>query len=192
MKAHRGMGVLGAALALTLGLMVGGCGNDGAGSSNKVTVSGDATFPVANGGGPVAAAPFVIIDPDRPNDPLTSDVSTSVGHFFGIIRKTVSVAVILTGTVQGKSIRVSGLLDATSNNTTKQLDGQTDIACEAGVQAVIDGDIEGNDLDQERIDNLEDAAARFVATTDFTDPASVTAAAAQVRALTNDGAHPAP
>jgi hypothetical protein len=183
---------MGAALALALGLIVGGCGNDGAGSSNKVTVGGDARFPVANGGGPVSDAPFVIIDPDRPNDPLSSDVSTSVGHFFGIIRKTVSVAVILTGTVQGQSIRVSGLLDATGNNTDKQLDGQTDIACEAGVQAVIDGDIQGNELDRRRIDNLEDAAARFVDDTDFTDPASVTAAAAQVRALTDDGAHPAP
>lgn len=190
MKAHRGMGVLGAALAL--GLIVGGCGGGGAGSSNRVTVGGDARFPVANGGGAVSNAPFVIIDPDRPNDPLSSDVSTDVGHFFGVIRKTVSVAVILTGTVQGKSIRVSGLLDATSNNTDKQLDGQTDIACEAGVQSVIDGDIQGNELDQNRIDNLEDAAARFVAGTDFTNPASVTAAAAQVRALTNDGAHPAP
>ena len=35
-------------------------------------------------------------------------------------------------------------------------------------------------------------AARFVATTDFTNPASVTASANQVRTLTNNGAHPAP
>jgi hypothetical protein len=189
MKAQRGMRVLGAALAL--GIIVGGCGGGGSGSSNRVTVSGSANFPVANGGQAVAQAPFVIIDPDRPNDPLSSDVSTGAGQFFGIIRKTVSVAVILTGTVQGDTIRVSGLLDAENNNTTKQLDGQTDIACEAGVQAVIDGDIEGDDLDLFRIQNLEDAAARFVATTDFTNPASVTASANQVRALTNNGAHPA-
>jgi hypothetical protein len=190
MKALRGMGVLGAAVVLAL--VVGGCGGGGNGSSNRVTVGGDANFPVANGGARVADAPFIIIDPDRPNDPLASDVSTSTGHFFGIIRKTVSVAVILTGVVNGETIRVSGLLAAEENNVDKQLNGQTDIACEAGVQAVIDGDIEGNDLDRERIDNLEDAAARFVDDVDFTDPASVTSAAAQVRALTDDGAHPAP
>lgn len=190
MKAHRGMGVLGAAVALAM--LLGGCGGGGSGSSNRVTVGGDARFPVANGGGPVADAPFIIIDPARPNDPLSSDVSTSAGHFFGIIRKTTSVAVILTGVVQGKTIRVSGLLDANENNVDKQLDGQTDIACEAGVQAVIDGDIDEDDLDAERIANLEDAAADLVDDTDFTNPASVTAAAAQVRARTNDGAHPAP
>lgn len=182
--------VLGAALAL--GIVIGGCGGGGAGSSNRVTISGDANYPVANGGGAVSNAPFVIIDPDRPNEPLASDVSTAVGHFFGIIRKTVSVAVALNGSVQGQKIRVSGLFDAESNNTTKRLDGQTDIACEAGLSAVADGSITGNDLDSERIQNLEGAAARFVPTTDFTDPASVIASALQVRALTDDGAHPAP
>jgi hypothetical protein len=87
---------------------------------------------------------------------------------------------------------VSGLIPAETNSSDKDLNGQTDIACEAGVQAVADGDINGNDLDADRIANLEDAAARFVATTDFTDPASVTASATQVRLLTDDGDHPAP
>ena len=41
-------------------------------------------------------------------------------------------------------------------------------------------------------DTPEFAAARFVATTDFTDPASVTAAANKVRALTDNGEHAAP
>jgi hypothetical protein len=189
MKVHYLVRVLGTALAL--GFIVGGCGG-GSGSSNRVTVGGNAHFPVANGGQAVADTPFIIIDPDRPGDPLSSDVSTDVGRFFGIIRKTVSVAVILSGTVQGEGIRVSGLLAAQSNNTDKDLDGQTDIACEAGVSAVIDGAISGNDLDAGRIQNLEDAAVRFVATTDFTDPASVTASALQVRVLTDNGKHPAP
>lgn len=190
MKAHQVVRVLGAALAL--GVVLGGCGNDGRGSSNRVNVAGNANFPIENGGQAVASAPFVIIDPDRPNDPLSSDVSTVDGRFFGIVRKTVSVAVILTGIVNGETIRVSGLLPAESNNIDKQLDGQTDIACEAGVSAVIDGAIRGDDLGPNRIANLEAAAQRFVATTDFTDPASVTAAALQVRALTNNGANPAP
>jgi hypothetical protein len=190
MKAQHVVRVLGAALAL--GLIAGGCGGGGNGSSNKVTVTGDATYPVANGGGPVSNARFVIIDPDRPDEPLTTNISTEVGHFFGVIRKTVSVAVLLSGSVDGAGIRVSGLIPAESNDNGKQLDGQTDIACEAGVQAVIDGDIGGDDLTVGRIQNLEDAAARFVATTDFTDPTAVTAAANQVRALTDDGEHPAP
>lgn len=190
MKAQRGVAVLGAVVALCV--LATGCGDGGKGGSNRVSVSGTANFPNANGGGDVGDAPFIIIDPDRPNEPLISDVSTSDGRYFGIIRKTVSVAVILTGVVQGDGIRVSGLIPAETNSTDKNLNGQTDIACEAGVQAVIDGDINGNDLDEERIANLENAAARFVATTDFTDPASVTASANQVRALTNNGDHPAP
>lgn len=189
MKTRRVAGIVGAALAL--GMIVGGCGGGGNGSSNRVTVDGTANYPVANGGAPVVNAAFVIIDPDRPNDPLSSDVSTDLGHFFGIIRKTRSVAVILSGSVGGDGIRVSGLIPAESNNDGKRLDGQTDIACEAGVQAVIDGDITGDDLDAQRIAILEAAAARFVATTDFTDPASVTSSANQVRALTDNGEHPA-
>lgn len=190
MMGLRGVRVLGAALALAV--VVGGCGNDGAGSSNRVNVGGNASFPVVNGGQAIADSPFVILDPDRPSDPLTSDVTTSEGRFFGIVRKTVSVAVIVTGIVNGDTIRVAGLLAASSNNVDKQLDGQTDIACEAGLNAVIDGSIAGEDLGPNRIANLEAAALRFVVTTDFTDPAAVTAAANQVRALTDDGAHPAP
>jgi len=190
MKAQRVVAVLGAVLAL--GVLVAGCGGGGNGSSNRVSVSGNANFPNANGGGDVADAPFIIIDPDRPNDPLVSDVSTSDGRYFGIIRKTISVAVILNGIAQGNAIRVSGLIPAETNSTDKILNGQTDIACEGGVQAVIDGEIVGNDLDEQRIANLEGAAARFVATTDFTKPAAVTASANQVRTLTNNGAHPAP
>jgi len=190
MKALRGVAVLGTVLAL--GVLVTGCGDGGNGGSNRVSVSGSANFPNSVGGGDVSGAPFVIIDPDRPNDPLTSGVSTGDGRYFGIIRKTISVAVILTGVAQGSNVRVSGLIPADHNSTEKSLDGQTDIACEAGVQAVIDGDITGNDLDADRIANLENAAARFVATTNFKDPTSVTAAANQVRALTDDGDHPAP
>src|SRR4051794_157787 len=106
MKAHRVVRVLGAALAL--GWLVSGCGGGGEGGSNKVEIDGEANFPVDNGGQPVSASPFVVIDPDRPNDPLLSDETTGDGRYFGIIRKTVSVAVIITGTVNGKDIRVSG------------------------------------------------------------------------------------
>ncbi|MCC6848133.1 MAG: hypothetical protein IT294_06485 [Deltaproteobacteria bacterium] len=189
MEAQRAVRVLGAVLAL--GLIV-GCGGGGGGSSNRVSIGGTANYPGSLGGGSVDNADFIIINPDRPSDPLASDVTTDVGRFFGIIRKTISVAVIVSGRVDGQPVRVSGLLAAEENNDDKQLDGQTDIACEAGVQAVIDGEIDGGDLGPRRIANLEDAAARFVTTTDFTDPASVTAAANQVRALTDNGDHPAP
>jgi len=190
MKAQHMVRVLGAALAF--GLVVGGCGGGGAGSSNRVTVSGAANFPPRNGGGEVAGAPFVIVDPDHPNDAMASDVTTATGRYFGVIRKTPSVAVIINGKAGGDDIRVSGLIPAENNDNGKQLDGHTDIACEAGVSAVTDGSITGDDLDPTRIQNLEDAAVRFVPDTDFTNPASVTAAANQVRALTDDGAHEAP
>lgn len=194
MKARRVVGVLGAALALG---MVVGCGGGGSGSSNRVSIGGNANYPASLGGGPVTNSDFIIIDPTRADvngsdDPLSSAVTTDTGRFFGIIRKTVSVAVIIAGSVDGQPVRVSGLVPSQSNNDGKQLDGATDIACEAGVQAVVDGDIRGNDLGAQRIANLESAAVRFVATTDFTDPASVTRSANEVRVLTDNGAHPAP
>lgn len=188
MKTRGSIGVWCAALALAG--FVAGCGSDGKGGTNRVSVDGEARFPEANGGALVADAPFTIIDPDRPNDPFDSNVSTSDGRYYGIVRKTVSVAVILNGVVGSDRIRVSGLIPAATNNS-RSLNGLTDIACEAGVSAVSDGAITGNELDATRIANLEDAAARFVATTDFTDPASVTSAALQVRALTDNGEHPA-
>ena len=98
MAGRRYLGVVG--IALALGVLV-GCGDGGNGGSNRVTIAGDANFPENNGGAPVADAPFIIIDPDRPNDPLLSDVSTGDGRFFGVIRKKVSVAVILNGAVGG-------------------------------------------------------------------------------------------
>ncbi len=194
MQARHVVGVLGAALAL--GLFV-GCGGGGSGSSNRVSLGGNANYPGSLGGGPVGEADFIIIDTDRADanglgDALASGVTTSAGRFFGIIRKTASVAVVISGNVNGQPVQVSGLVTAEASGDGKQLDGRTEIACAAGLQAVIDGDIAGYDLDAERIANLEDAADRFVATTDFTDPASVTASANQVRALTDDGAHPAP
>ena len=188
MRERRVVRVLGAALALAV--VVGGCGNDGSGSSNRVNVGGNANFPVENGGQAVVDSPFVIVDPRRVDEPLTADVTTSEGRFFGIVRKTVSVAVIVTGVVGNDTIRVSGLLAAESNNVDKQLDGQTDIACEAGVEAVQDGSIDADDLGPTRIANLEAAAQLLVAATDFTDPAAVSAAADQVRVITDDGAHP--
>jgi hypothetical protein len=190
MKAQHTVHVLGAVLAVVL--VAGGCGGNGAGSSNRVTVSGAAVFPERNGGDPVADAGFSIIDPDRPTDPLSDGTTTVDGRYFGVIRKTTSVAVIINGTTGGDKIRVSGLIPAEANDNGKQLDGHTDIACEAGVAAVADGSITGEELDAQRIQNLEDAAAKLVAGVDFTNPAAVTAAANQVRALTDDGAHEAP
>src|SRR5512147_161073 len=110
MKAQHMVRVLGAALALVL--VAGGCGGGGAGSSNRVTVSGPASFPPRNGGNAVVAAPFVIVDPDRPNDPIASGRTTDDGRYFGVIRKTVSVAVVINGSTGGADIRVSGLIPA--------------------------------------------------------------------------------
>jgi hypothetical protein len=190
MKGRHLGGVLGAALAV--GLLVAGCGGNGSGSSNRVTVTGTANFPEANGGEEVADSPFIIIDPDHQDDPLSEAITTPDGRYYGIVRKSTSIAVVITGTVGNDDIRVSGLIATSSNSTDKNLNGQTDIACEAGVSAVADGAISGDDLDAQRIAILEEAAAQFVDDTDFTDPASVTAAALQVRAATNNGEHPAP
>ncbi len=68
------------------------------------------------------------------------------------------------------------------------------MACAAGVGAVGDGSITVEQLDETRVQNLEDASRAYIAANadfDFYASAQVAAAVSAVRAATDDGAHPA-
>jgi len=181
-------------------LSVPGCGGggDGGSSSQDSTLTGQAVFPNSVGGGPVANAPFQVVDFEKPpdNNVVFTGTTNSVGGYSANIARTSSAAVIVTGTVggsgkrKGETVRVSGLVNPDRPHVLKNFDGTTDIACEAGFSAVLDGSITAQELDAQRISNLEQAAATFVDSTNFFDPASVTAAANAVREITHDGAKP--
>jgi hypothetical protein len=75
----------------------------------------------------------------------------------------------------------------------KQLDATTSIACRAGTSSFIEGVITPQQLDDERIENLEACAEQLInANTDFNFYSSddVVDATCAVRKATDDGAHP--
>jgi len=174
--------------ALTL---VGGC-NSSSPTLTRVsgTLSGRATLPPSAGGGVAANAPFIVIDLQQNGAQIGSGLTDKGGNYAATVGFSTSVAVIVTASVSGTSVRVSGIIRPNQLGFAKNFDGGTDIACEAGVTAVLTGVISGEQLDTTRIGNLETTAARFVAATNFLSGASVSAAAARVRQLTNDGNNP--
>lgn len=105
-------------------------------------------------------------------------------------------AIVINGTNdQGQAVRVSGLVVPDEEDVMKNFDPVTDIACEAGLSALLDGSVAPDDFDEDRVTNLEDASRQFVAANpglDYLNPADVSAAAQMVRAATNAGADEAP
>jgi hypothetical protein len=183
---------------MALMLVITSCGGgDGSTESQSSTIAGQASFPDSAGGGPVADASFDIVDLEKPpgSDVVTSGTTDSNGRYSASVPLTSSAAVIVNGAVEvpkGKtqSVRVSGLVNPNTRFVAKNFDGITDIACEAGFTAVRTGAITAQDLNEQRINNLELAAIGLVDSVNFLDPASVTAAANLVRQITNDGANP--
>lgn len=174
-------------LVLVAGVGCGGGG--GGGSDDPVQLTGKATYPdgLASDSGPADTARVQVLDLERNTADVIAEGETDAeGNYTVVVPPTKAVAVVVAGTV-----RVSGLINAESG-ASKDFDGITDVACEAGVSAVVEGAINGADLSAERIANLEAAAALVVAEggVNYDDPASVSAAAARVRMLTNDGLNP--
>jgi len=173
-----------------------GCGGHGGGvdGDGLIDLRGVATLPPQVAAGKVAAAnaPFQVIDFERaPAKQLVASGVTDANGVYAVqIVQSKVVAVIVTG-----AVRVSGLISADESeigkvaDIAKDFDGITDVACQAGVNAISDGSVNPDDFSAERIDNLEAGAALIAAQVNYFDPNSVNAAAEQVRDLTDDGAH---
>jgi len=178
------------------------CGGHGGGSTGDGTIelSGKAFFPpqVIASKTAVANSPFVVIDFVKAVDKQTvaQGVTDAEGNYDVVITQSKVVAVIVSGAALGGAVRVSGLITADPNDVAKDdfigkdFNGITDVACEAGVTAIVNGDVAASDFSTERIANLEAAAQLVEPDVNHFDPASVTAGAARVRQLTDDGAHP--
>ncbi len=182
------------------GLMfIAGCGHKhgGSGDDGFALVTGNAFFPpeVAATKTAVANAPFQVVDFEKAasQQVVATGTTDSAGGYSAEITQSKIIAVIVSG-----AVRVSGLISADSNAAGKELElgkdfnGITDVACQAGATAISDGSVKPDDFDDTRISNLEAGADVVLATTDvnFFDSASVTAAADQVRTITDDGDHP--
>jgi hypothetical protein len=151
-------------------------------SNGPDTLNGTATFPEQVGGGPVGNTPYSVLDLNQKGAPLVAQgASSSDGSWFVPGAKGASLAVIFEGQSPQGRVRVSGLTRPDETGFEKNLTGQTDIACEAGLTAVLQGIIFAPQLTGTVIAQLEETAGSFVGTTNFLSPASVSASAAQVR-----------
>jgi hypothetical protein len=173
-------------------LAAAGCRGD---SFTTVDLFGRAAYPPGYGGGlgevaPIANAPFQVRDLSRSAESglIGTGLTDENGRYFATVPVTPAVSVTVLG-----EVRIAGLIDSRHGSVEKSFDGVTAIACQAGTAAVDDGSIDAVDLDQQRIANLEEAAAVVIQESpiDYTNAdGSRAAAAKRVRELTNDGEHP--
>ncbi len=168
---------------LVLAFMAGGCD-----SSDPVAIGGRAVYPDSIGNGPVADSPVLVLElDDIVAGPYDAGITDGNGNYRVVVDAAGSIAIVVLGTVQGVTVRISGLV-TTGADAQKDFNGVTDIACQAATLAVSDGSITASQVDDMRIMNLEEAAAEVAGTTDFLNPDSVKQSAEAVRNATNDGA----
>ncbi len=173
-----------------------GCGGHGGGSvgDGLIILRGNAFLPPSVAPGKIAAAnaPFQVVDFNRsPSKQIVATGTTGPNGEYAVdIVQSKAVAVIVTGTV-----RVSGLLSADESEVgdvlaVKEFNGVTDVACQAGVNSILDGSVNPADFSAERIANLEAAALLVTDQVNYFDPNSVNANAELIRQMTDDGARP--
>jgi hypothetical protein len=176
-----------------------GCGSSGrpTGSSGTL-ILGQATFPPQLGGGVAANAPVQAFDLTRGGALLFEGRTDASGNYRVDVATSATIYIIVNGLLNGSRVRVSGLLNPAQQGLSKDFNGVTDIACQAGVDAVLGNPgqppptISGAQVDARRIQNLESAAGRIAGGVNFFNFSEVLAAATRVRQLTNDGASPPP
>jgi hypothetical protein len=206
---HRSL-IIAEFIMLVLILVITGCGG-GDGDHANATISGQVALPpnstnLGGGGGggvPVANTQFTTVDFEKPNandtsmtgfQTIGSGTTDSTGKFVLTTPQTSAAAVIAngpqpSGPQQGKVVPISGLMNLKQDTVSKNFDGATTIACFAGLGAISQGNITPQQLDAQRISNLEQVAAGFVATTNFLDTNDIVRSADAVRQQTDNGAH---
>ena len=165
-----------------------GCGSSDRSTGSSGVIVGQAVFPPQLGGGPVARAPVVALAVNNPGVTIPQGQTDGNGNYRVDLAASGTLAIIVQGLIQGNQVRVSGLLNPPQQGQSKNFNGVTDIACEAGLTSVVDGSVPAGQLDATRILNLELAAGLLAGGVNFFDPRAVSAAAVRVRQLTNNGA----
>jgi hypothetical protein len=190
-------------LAVSLPLMAMGCSSEGGGAGAGISrILGQAFAPETDDAGetkevPLAGATVVLLEYDENGELTGATVGTTdaQGNFVvEDVQEQAVVVVQVAGMTSDGDANVEGLFNPDQPTIVKDLDPATSVACIAGVSAVGDGSITVEQLDETRVQNLEDASRAYIAANpefDFYDSAQVNAAVAAVRAATDDGAHPA-
>ena len=145
---------------------------------------------------PVADGTVVLLQYDEDGNLQSAVVGTTDadGNFVVDAQAQAVVAVVVQGMTNDGAVEISGLYNPDQATIEKDLDPATSIACVAGLSAIGDDSITEEELDEARVQNLEDAAADYIVANpdfDFYDQLDVDAAVEAVRSATNDGANPA-
>src|SRR5262245_59286262 len=115
-------------------------GCSGGGSGSQSSLRGTATFPELVGGGPVANSRFIVLDLNQPGAPVVAQgTSDAFGNWSVPEAAGLTLTVIFQREDNAKRVRISGLSRPSDSGFDKPLNGQTDIACEAGVTAILQG-----------------------------------------------------
>ncbi len=178
-----------------------GCSSSGGGIGGALTrVIGQALAPETNGDQtnpvPLADGTVVLLQYDEDGNLQSAMVGTTDadGNFVVDVEAQAVVAVVVQGATNNGEVDISGLYNPDQTTIEKDLDPATSIACIAGLSAIGDDSITKEQLDEARVQNLEDAAAAYLLANpdfDFYNEAEVETAVAAVRSETNDGANPA-
>jgi hypothetical protein len=140
----------------------------------------------------------VLLTYDDEGNIVMAEVGTTDenGEFKVDVEAQAVVALVVNGMTDEGMAEISGLYNPEEGVVIdKVLDPATSIACAAGLTAIGDGSITDEQLDDERVGNLEDAADGYILANpdfDFYDADDRAAAVEAVRASTDDGANPAP
>jgi hypothetical protein len=190
-------------LAVSLPLIALGCSSDGGvGSGTGISrILGQALAPETTADVtkdvPLPGATVILLEYDEAGNLQGATVGTTDadGNFEVDVQAQAVVVIQVAGMTNDGDANVEGLFNPNQPMIAKDLDPATSIACGAGVGAIGDGSITQEQLDETRVQNLEDAAAAYIATHpdfDFYDPDQVAAAVEAVRVGTNDGANSPP
>jgi hypothetical protein len=175
--------------AIALGLVLAACG--GGGDRDTIEVRG-VVLSVLDGS-EQGTRDFIVSDLSQGSATIVVGQSDSRSRFsFQLDEVTGPLFVAFPRMDNPAEPRSSGLVVLDRRNVVKTLRDATDLASVAGLAAVREGDLVVADLSSERIENLELGAQQVIdiGGVDFTNAASVEAAAQHVREITDDGSHP--
>jgi len=188
-------------LTAALSFIAAGCSSTGGGVGGPLSrVIGRALAPENDGNQdklvPLPDATIVLVEFNEDGSVKRTQVgmTDADGNFVVNVNAQPVIAVVINGETNDGEVEVSGLYNPDLETIEKDLDPATSVACIAGITAVVDGSITDEQLNESRVQNLEDASVDYIAANpdfDFYNSDDVDAAVAAVRAATNDGANPA-
>jgi hypothetical protein len=178
--------------AIAFGLTLAACGG-GNGSDDRETIAVQGVVLSVLNGSEQGTRDFIVSDLSQGSMTIAVGQSDSRSQFsFELDDVNGPIFVAFPRMDNPAEPRSSGLVALDRRSIVKTLRDATDLASVAGLAAVRERDLVVADLTSERIENLELGAQQVIdiGGVDFTNAASVEAAAQRVREITDDGARP--